>query len=474
MYDVVIIGSGVIGLACASFISQYALKTLVVEKEEDICSGTSKANSAIVHGGFDAKSGTLKAKFNVLGSKMMKELAEKLNFAYNQNGALVLCFNKEDEDSLYELYQRGLTNGVKNLEIISGEKVRELEPNISKKVVSALYCKDSAIICPFELCEALSEHAYNNGVSFKFDYKVEKINKIDDHYLINDEINTKIIINCAGVYSDEIHNMVSDTKYHITPRKGDYLLLDKTMGSYTKRTLFTLPTKKGKGVLITPTVHGNLLVGPTARDIDDKEGTYTSLNELDEVKQKACITCPDLKFDQVITSFSGLRAHEDNGDFIIQESEDNFFDCVGIESPGLSASLAIGEYISDLLAKKLNPELNKNYRDTRKGHPHLNSLSYEQRNDLIKENPDYGQIICRCEGISKGEIIDALRIMPNARSLDGVKRRTRAQMGRCQGGFCSNKIMEIMSKELHLETKDINKNKKGSYMVMGTLKDKYE
>lgn len=474
MYDVVIVGAGVIGLSCASFLSKYKLNVLVLEKCEDICSGTSKANSAIIHAGYDAKSGTKKAKFNVLGSQMMKELAQRLDFSYRQNGAMVLCFSKEDEDSLKELYQRGLNNGVKRIEIISGDKAREIEPNISSKVVSALYCKDSAIVCPFELCEALSQHAYLNGVSYRFDYEVAKIEKKEDYYLINDEIKTLCVINCAGVYSDVIHNMVCPDKIHIQARKGDYLLFDKNMGSYTKTTLFTLPSKKGKGVLITPTVHGNLLVGPTASDVDDKEGVYTTAKDIEEVKTKALNTCPNLRFDQVITSFAGLRAHEDKGDFIIEESADNFFDCAGIESPGLSASCAIGEYIATLVADKLKANPNEDYKDTRKANPHLNSLSYEQRSALIKDNPDYGQIICRCEGISKGEIIDALKTSPSARSLDGIKRRTRAQMGRCQGGFCTNKIMEIMMEVNNIQAKDINKNKKGSYMVVGTLKDKYE
>lgn len=474
MYDVVIIGAGVIGLASASYISRFNLKVLVLERYEDICSGTSKANSAIIHAGYDAKSGSLKAKFNILGSKMMEDLSKKLEFSYKQNGAMVLCFAKEDEDSLNALYQRGLSNGVKRLEIISGDKAREIEPNISSKVVSALYCKDSAIVCPFELCEALAEHAYNNGISYRFDYEVKSISKEENYYLINKEIKTKTVINCAGVYSDKIHNMVCDDKIHIQPRKGDYLLLDKNMGSYTKTTLFTLPGKKGKGVLITPTVHGNLLIGPTASDIDDSEGVYTTIEDIEEVKKKALNTCPDLKFDQVISSFAGLRAHEDSGEFIIKESAQNFFDCAGIESPGLSASVAIGEYISNLIKDKLHPELNKTYIDTRKARPHLNLLSYEEREQMIKQNPDYGQIVCRCEGISKGEIIDALKSKPAARSLDGIKRRTRAQMGRCQGGFCTSKIMEIMMEVNNIEAKDINKNRKGSNMVYGTLKDKYE
>ena len=245
MFDTVIIGAGVTGTAVAYYLSSYKLNMLIVDKEEDICSGTSKANSAIIHAGHDAKSGSLKARFNVEGSRMIKELSRKLGFSYRNNGALVLCFSKEDMPKLEELYQRGLNNGVEALEIIDGEKAREMEPNLSKEVYAALYCPTSAIVCPFELTQALCENACRNGLKYRFSYRAEKIEKKDGYYLINDEIKTRSIINCAGVYADEIHNQVCDLKYHIIPKKGDYVLLDKNMGAYVNMTLFTLPTGKG-------------------------------------------------------------------------------------------------------------------------------------------------------------------------------------------------------------------------------------
>ncbi|MGN1405965.1 MAG: NAD(P)/FAD-dependent oxidoreductase, partial [Erysipelotrichaceae bacterium] len=448
MFDTVIIGAGVTGSSVAYYLSRYKLNILIVDKEEDICSGTSKANSAIIHAGHDAKNGSLKARFNVEGSKMISELSNKLGFSYRNNGALVLCFSKEDMPKLEELYVRGLKNGVEGLEIIDGDRARSLEPHLSKEVYAALYCPTSAIVCPFELTQALCENACHNGLKYRFNYKVETIEKKDGYYLINNEIKARSIINCAGVYADELHNMISDKKYHIIPKKGDYVLLDKNMGNYVNMTLFTLPTEKGKGVLVTPTVHGNLLVGPTSTVIDDKEGNNTTAEELNYVMDTAKKTCPELTYSQVITSFSGIRAHEENGDFVIQESEDGFFDCLGIESPGLSASVAIGKYIAELYEEKYHPVLNEDYKEDLKPMIRLNTLSMGERNRLIKENPSYGHIVCRCEEISEGEIVDALNRVPPAVSLDGIKRRTRAQMGRCQGGFCTPKIMEIMKREM--------------------------
>ena len=471
MFDTVIIGAGVTGTAVAYYLSSYKLNMLIVDKEEDICSGTSKANSAIIHAGHDAKSGSLKARFNVEGSRMIKELSRKLGFSYRNNGALVLCFSKEDMPKLEELYQRGLNNGVEALEIIDGEKAREMEPNLSKEVYAALYCPTSAIVCPFELTQALCENACRNGLKYRFSYRAEKIEKKDDYYLINDEIKTRSIINCAGVYADEIHNQVCDLKYHIVPKKGDYVLLDKNMGTYVNMTLFTLPTEKGKGVLVTPTVHGNLLAGPTSTVIDDKEGNNTTSEELKYVMDTALKTCPELSYRQVITSFSGIRAHEEGGDFVIQESEDGFFDILGIESPGLSASVAIARYISELFEKKYQLPVNDEYKEDLKPMVKVNSLSIDERNRLIKENPAYGHIVCRCEEISEGEIIDAMHRVPPAVSLDGIKRRTRAQMGRCQGGFCTPKIMEIMKREMKINIKDIHKNNGASYIDEGPLED---
>lgn len=471
LYDVVVIGAGVIGTSVARYLSKYDLKTVVVEKEEDICSGTSKANSAIVHAGHDAKPGTLKAKFNLLGSKMMENLSKELDFAYKRNGSLVVCFSKEDIKDLENLYERGLKNEVEGLKILDGDEVRKMEPNLSKNIVAALYCPTGAIVCPFELTEALAENAYDNGVEFIFNEAVQDIKKEDGLYIINDKIKTKAIVNAAGVYSDVIHNLVSDKKYHITAKKGDYVLMDKEVGGLVKSTIFQLPTSAGKGVLVTPTVHGNLLVGPSATDTNDKEFNATTKDDLDMIQQRAKLSVDSISFNKIITSFSGLRAHEDGGDFILEESEDNFFDCVGIESPGLSASPAIGEYMAKLVSKKLNASKKVDFINTRKALPKLASMSLDERAKLIKDNPNYGHIICRCEEISEGEIIDAINRKPGATSLDGIKRRVRAGMGRCQAGFCSPKVMEILSRELKRPLKDICKNNPESKMVIKRMED---
>ena len=470
--DVVIIGGGVVGCAIARELSAYNLKTVLLEKEEDVCSGTSKANSAIVHAGFDAEPGTNKAKFNILGSKMMEDLSQELDFPYKRNGSMVLCFAKEDEPKLKELYDRGIKNGVEDLEIITGDKARELEPNVSDEVVAALLARTGAIVCPFNLTIALAENAADNGVEFRFDTEVTNITKIDGGYKLMTpckEITARYVVNAAGVYADVFHNMVSGSKIHITPRKGDYKLMDKEVGDYVTRTIFQLPGKYGKGVLVTPTVHGNLLAGPTAVDVDDKEFTATSANELDDLTNKAMLSVKNVPFRQTITSFSGLRAHEDGDDFIIGECEDaeGFFDAAGIESPGLTSAPAIGVYIAELIAKKAMADKKDNFIKKRTGIPHVADMSFEERAKLIKEDPSYGTIICRCEGISEGEIRNSIRRSLGARSMDGVKRRTRAGMGRCQAGFCTPRTMEIIANELGIPVNEVCKNRKGSELIVG-------
>ena len=464
-YDVVIIGAGVVGTAVSRWLSFYNLRALVIEKGEDICSGTSKANSAIIHAGHDALPGTLKAKMNIRGSEMMEDLSKQLDIPYKRNGALVLCFDENDIPKLEELYQRGIKNGVKDLYIIDSDKIHELEPNITDDVVKALYCKTSAIICPFEMCAAFAENACANGCEYLFNYEVTSIKKDDGFYLINDNIKTKVVVNAAGVYADEIHNMICKDKIQIEARKGDYYIFDKEIGDYVSHTIFQLPSKMGKGVLVTPTVHDNLLIGPSATDVLDKEYTSVTSEDLSSIIKSARLSIKDIYMNKVITSFSGLRAHEKNGDFIIKESNDNFFDCAGIESPGLTSAPAIGEYVSKLVSDKLNASLKDNPVKTRKGIVKFNELSNEQKDKLIKENPSYGTIVCRCEGVSEGEIIDSIRRKPGAVSLDGVKRRVRAGMGRCQAGFCSSKTLKILSRELNKDITSINKNACCSYII---------
>ena len=313
-------------------------------------------------------------------------------------------------------------------------------------------------------------------MEFRFNTEVQNIRKIDGGWALdtnNGVYETKYVVNAAGVYADKFHNMVSENKIHITPRRGDYCLLDKKTGKHVSRTIFALPTKFGKGVLVTPTIHGNLLVGPTAIDVDDKEGTNTTRDGLDQVISKAGLTVKNLPMRQVITSFAGLRAHEDGHEFLIGELEDakGFVDCAGIESPGLTSCPAIGEMVADILAEKMNLEKKDDFISTRKGILDPNTLSKEERAELIKKNPAYGNIICRCEMITEGEIIDAIRRPLGARSLDGVKRRTRAGMGRCQAGFCSPRTMEILARECGVSMSDITKSGGDSRLVVGTNKD---
>ena len=476
MYDVVIIGAGVSGSASARELSRYKLNACVIEKTEDVCSGTSKANSGIVHAGFDAPEGSLMAKLNVEGNLMMEELSKELDFPFKKNGSLVICLSEEDMPKLKELYDRGIRNGVKELKILNKEEVLELEPNITDDVYAALYAPTSGIVCPFGLNIALAENANTNGIEFRFNTEAQDIEKIDGGFIIKTnqgDIKTKYIVNAAGVYADKFHNMVSQNKINITARKGEYCLLDKTAGNHVSRTIFALPGKMGKGVLVSPTAHGNLIVGPTSTDIDDKEGVNTTREGLDTVIGKSSMNVKNIPMRQVITSFSGLRAHEDNHEFIIKELEDakGFIDCAGIESPGLTSSPAIGKMVADILKEKLNLEENPNFVGTRKGILDPNTLSLEERNQLIKEQPAYGNIICRCEMITEGEIIDAIRRPLGAKSLDGVKRRTRAGMGRCQAGFCSPKTMEILERELSISMFDITKAGGESNMVLGLVKD---
>ncbi len=472
LYDAIIIGGGVTGCAIARELSFYDLKLALIEKEEDVCSGSSKANSAIVHAGFDAETGSLKAKMNVKGNLLMPQLCEDLEVSYKQNGSLVLCFDEKDRPALMELYERGLANGVEELKVISGDEVRQIEPAISQNVVAALYAPTAGIVCPFELTFSLAENAAANGTDFYFNEAITKIERKDGHYVLNGKFETKAIINAAGLYSDMIHNLLCEDKLHIQPKKGDYCLFDKETTGLVEKTIFQLPTAAGKGVLVTPTVHGNMLIGPSATVLDDKDNTATTQADLDMIISTAKPSVENIPLNKVITSFSGLRAHEKGGDFILKESAEDFFDAAGIESPGLSSAPAIGQYMAEMVANKYNYKKKTEYVSTREAIPCLREMDKESRAELIKKNPLYGNIICRCEEISEGEIIDAIRRKPGAVSLDGVKRRVRAGMGRCQGGFCSPKVMEILARELKLEVEDINKNSKGSNMLLGKMEVK--
>ncbi len=478
MVDVTIIGAGVSGSAVARELSRYKVSICVLEKGEDVCSGTSKANSAIAHAGFDARPGTLMAKLNVEGNRMMEPLSKELDFPFQRIGSLVVCTDPEEKEKLNDLLERGRENGVEGLRIVEREELVSMEPNISDEACAALYAPTAGIVCPFMLNIAMAENAAVNGAEFRLNTEVTGIRKIEGGYAVetnHGEIQTRYIVNAAGVHADEIHNMVSADKIHIIPRRGEYLLLDKSAGSHVHSTIFMLPGKMGKGVLVTPTVHGNLLVGPTAQNIEEKEGTNTTRGGLEEVREKSARTVKNIPYREVITSFAGLRAFEERDDFIIEEVADapQFIDCAGIESPGLTSSPAIGVMIAGMLRDKMGLEKKDDFIAQRKGVLDPKKLSREELRDLIKKNPAYGNIICRCEMITEGEILDAIHRPLGARSLDGVKRRTRAGMGRCQAGFCSPRVMEILAREVpDLTMMDVTKCGGDSKLIVGELKDR--
>ncbi len=492
MYDVIIIGAGVSGCAIARELSRFDLKILVLEKAPDVCEGTSKANSGIVHAGYDAKPGTLKARLNLAGSLKMEALSKELDFPYKRNGSIVLCFDEKDKEKLEELKARGEENGVKDLRILDKEELSRMEPAAGENAVAALYAPTGAIVCPFGLTIALAENAADNGVSFQFDSQVKDIKRGKDGYSVRTKektseqiYETKVVINAAGVYADEIHNMISERKMEITPRKGEYLLYDKNIGNLVSHTLFQLPTALGKGILVTPTVHGNLLTGPTALDEKDREGTDTTGEGISQVLEKAALSVSNIPQRSVITSFAGLRAHitklpdepetwvgmngrEIEEDFVIGEINDapGFIDVAGIESPGLSCAPAVGEYVSEMVQRLLNPSLRENFVSSRKGIPSMALSSDEERHKLIQEDPAYANVVCRCEMVTEGEILNAIRRTLGAVTTDGIKRRTRAGMGRCQSGFCNPKVVEILAKELGKEESKIRKSGEDSWYLL--------
>jgi len=461
MYDVVVIGAGVVGGMIARKLSSYDLKICIVEKENDVAMGATKANSAIVHAGFDAKEGSLKAKLNVEGSKMMEQVTKELGVKYKRNGSLVLGFNEEDRANIEKLYQRGQENGVENLAIVDKKELKNLEPGVSDDAICALYAPTGAIVCPYELTVAAIGNAMDNGAELKLNFDVKAITKTEGGYEIasdNETINARCVVNAAGLYADKIASMAGDDSFDIHPRRGEYILLDKECGNLVSHTIFKTPDKMGKGILVTPTVDGNLLTGPTSFDIEDKEDKATTMEGLSVVMEGAGKNAKNIPYNKTITSFCGLRAVGSTGDFIINAPKDGFINVAGIESPGLSASPAIAEYVADLIKNQgLTMAEKSDYIATRKPMHYFKEATNEEKNAIIKENPSFGKIICRCETVTEGEILEAIRTNPKPTDLDGVKRRTRAQMGRCQGGFCMPYITELLAKEMGIPYENVTK-----------------
>ena len=474
MYDVAIIGAGVVGGLIARELSRYNLSVVLLEKENDVAIGASKANSGIVHAGFDAAEGSLKARFNVLGCGMMKKVTEELGVAYKNNGSIVIADSEESLEIVNSLYERGIKNGVPDLRVLSEAELKEMLPMVNG--IGALYAPSAGIVCPYGLATAAIGNAMDNGVELIRNFAVDRIEKQDDAFTVycgEKTVNAKFVVNAAGVFSDDIARMVGDDHFSINARAGEYILLDKEAGTMFEQTVFGAPSKMGKGVLVSPTVHGNMLLGPTAIDIDDKNDTATTDEGLQKVLECVKHMVNGVPTYKAITSFCGLRSTPDTHDFVIEESRHTkgFLHVAGIESPGLTSSPAIAEYVVTLLLDMGLTLIKKdNFNPYRKSTESFKELSIEEKNEIIKRDSRYGHIICRCESITEGEIVDAIHRNPGAVDIDGIKRRTRSGMGRCQGGFCMPVISEILARELGTEITDITKNGPGSHILTGKTK----
>jgi len=474
MFDVAVIGAGVVGGAVARELSKYDLSVVILEKCADVAMGATRANSAIVHAGFDAKEGTLKAKLNVKGSLMMEKYAAELGVKYKKNGSLVVGFSDEDRATLEELCKRGIENGVPGVKVLSADEVRNIEPNVGEGVTCALHAPSGAIICPYELCMAEIGNAMDNGAELKLNFGVCAIEKCGEAYRVSngsDFVEAKYVVNCAGVYSDDVARLVGDDSFSVIPRRGEYMLLDKECGALVSHTIFRCPSKMGKGILVSPTVDGNLLLGPTAENIDDKEDKSTTASGLAKVRAQAAEQVRGINFGKVITSFTGLRSVGSTGDFIINV-KDGFVNCAGIESPGLSSAPAIGEYVRELLSAEglaLTPK--SDFVATRRPMHYFKEATEEEKNAIIAENPAFAHIICRCELVSEGEIVEAIHTNPKPYDVDAVKRRTRSGMGRCQGGFCSPYVVEILARELGVDYLAVTKCGGESFINVSKTKE---
>ncbi len=477
MYDVTIIGAGVVGGMIARTLAAYDLKICLLEKENDVAMGATKANSAIVHVGFDAECGSLKAKLNVKGSEMMEKITTELGVKYKNNGSLVIGFNDDDRKAIEELLNRGMQNGVKRLRIVEKAELKEMEPNISDNVICALYAPTGAIVCPYELTIAAVGNAMDNGVELKCNFNVSDINRIDNGYEILSEkesIRARFIVNAAGVYADKIATMIGDDSFKITPRRGEYILLDKECGEIVSHTIFRTPSKMGKGILVSPTVDGNLLTGPTSVNICDKDNKNTTAEGFAHIIKEANENIKGIPFGKTITSFCGLRAVGSEGDFIIKSPQSGFINAAGIESPGLSASPAIALMIKEMLEEQgLVLKAKDSYNPLRKPMHHFKTASVEEKNEIIKNDKSFGRVVCRCENVTEGEILEAIRTNPKPTDLDGVKRRTRAQMGRCQGGFCTPYIMRLLAKEMGITYEEVTKCGGESKLIIGKTKEAF-
>lgn len=475
MYDVTIIGCGVVGASLAYTLSQYDLRVLVLEKENDVAMGTTKANSAIVHAGYDPEPGTLIAKLNVRGSDIMENLCRNLSVKYKRIGSFVLAFDEDSRRHLDKLYDHGLKNGVPDMQILSGDEARAMDPNLSQNVCAALYAPSAAIIDPWGLCIAEAEVAVRNGVTLKLRSAVTGLEKHDDSVLLHTtsgDYETHYVINCAGGWSHEICALTGETEWEAMPSRGEYYLLDKSSGSLVNHVIFQCPTAAGKGVLVAPTVHGNLIVGPNATPVVSPYNRETTLSGLDEVAAASRKSVDGIDLRQSIRNFAGVRAITSEPDFIIRPAKScrRMLHVAGIKSPGLSAAPAIAEYAVGILAD-MGVALHKkaNWDGTRT-QIRFKELSQQEKAELVRRDPRYGRVICRCETITEGEIVSAIHSPIPPCSIDGIKRRAGAGMGRCQGGFCGPRVLDILARELAENPLDILQDGDGTTLLIGETK----
>ena len=472
-YDVAIIGAGVVGAMAARELSRYDLKICLLEKENDVAMGASRANSGIIHGGYDPIPGTMKARMNTAGVPLLYEAARELNVHYKNNGSFVCAFSEEENTAIDELYDRGLVNGIRDLQILSGHEARAMEPNLSDAVTRVLYIPSGGIICPYDLTIAAVGNAMDNGVELLRNFEVVSISEgFTVTAADGRSVECGYLLNCAGGYSDRIARMLGDDFFTVDPRAGEYLLLDKTEGVRVKHTIFQVPSREGKGILVSPTVDGNLLTGPTATRVDTPESTQTTAEGLATVARLAAKSVPSLDFRQVITSFSGVRSSSDVHDFVIRPSE-SMPKCVhlgAIESPGLTSCVAIAKHAVELLSQQgLTLTAKADWKGTRENTRTFREMTDEEKDAFIKAHPDYGKIVCRCENVSEGEIRAAIRRNPPALDVDSVKRRTRSGMGRCQGGFCSPYVIKLLAEEWGIPMTEVTKSGPGSEIISGKL-----
>ncbi len=473
MYDIVIVGAGVVGCGAARELSKYKLDILVLEKGHDICSGASKANSGMIHAGYDPIPGTNEARFNAPGSRMMYEICEELDVAYQKSGTTIFAMDENGIAELEKLEGFAEENGVE-VEIVRPPKLYELQPDIGENVKAVLWVPEGGVTNPFTYTFALAENAEHNGVEFRIDSEVTDIRRSGENWIVclgSETIECRMVINCAGLHSDKINNMVSEKKFHITPRFGAHVILDRKKAGPLTTTLMETPHDlpgggHTKGMAAIPTIGGSVLLGCDATEVEDPDTTEWYADSADQIIDYFKNIWADLPFgkedrafpmDAVIAVFGGCRAHPDTNDFVIGEPDDakGFINAAGTESPAFTASPAIAEYIADICVDRLKPEKKKNFDPYRHAKKAFRMMTDEEKIKAIEEDPDYAKIVCRCEMVTEAEIRDAIRRPLGARSIAGVKLRTRAGMGRCQGGFCSPRVLAILCEELGLDPLEV-------------------